>query len=311
MTRRATWITRAVEFFDAKAQRVYTRKELAALLAGNSEELGTPATLNTQRFIDTLEEIGPLRMVPVNSVLAEPSGLAPTRSAEGEDHSEPGPYRGFTRYVWRDASAYEIALSLRAGSYLSHASAVFLNALTTAIPRTIYVNKEQSAKPETSGSLTQEAIDRAFKNRPRISRYVFAYAQSRIILLSGKQTGNLEVSEVTDASGRALPTTKLERTLIDITVRPNYAGGVFEVLEAFRGAVGRISIPTLTATLKKLGYVYPYNQAIGFYMQRSGFSSSQLQRLKALGIQHNFYLANQIPGAQLDPVWRVYYPEGL
>jgi predicted transcriptional regulator of viral defense system len=48
--------------------------------------------------------------------------------------------------------------------------------------------------------------------------------------LSGKNTNRLEVSQLRDPQGQLVDATKLERTLIDIAVRPAYAGGVFEVM---------------------------------------------------------------------------------
>ena len=59
--------------------------------------------------------------------------------------------------------------------------------------------------------------------------------------------------------------TNLERTLIDATVRPVYAGGVFEVRKAYELAKEKVSVNRLAALLQKLDYTYPYHQAIGFY----------------------------------------------
>ena len=79
--------------------------------------------------------------------------------------------------------------------------------------------------------------------------------------------------------------TSLERTLIDATVRPGYAGGVATVLEAYRRASEALTVSRLIDTLRKLDYVYPYHQAIGFYMERAGFPTKQLAPLKALGTE--------------------------
>jgi len=105
--------------------------------------------------------------------------------------------------------------------------------------------------------------------------------------------------------------TKLERTLIDITVRPIYGGGVYQVLEAYRNAKDRISTATLIAALAKLEFVYPYHQAIGFYMQKAGYPSKALARLKALDMPFNFYLAHDIRDRAFDPEWRLFYPNGF
>jgi predicted transcriptional regulator of viral defense system len=306
---RTTWQRRALEFFEELAQstqRVFTREQIGGVLADQGEEFKVPKSLTQQRFIDFLITEGELRVVKLTS---EP--VSAKKAASSGEGGPPSSYSPFTRYTWRQASPYEMALSLRGGSYLSHASAVFLHGLTTQIARTVYVNKEQSPKPAPKGPLTQEGIDRAFTNSPRQSQYVYAFEGSRMVLLSGKNTGNLEVSEIPGPSKIPVSATKLERTLIDIAVRPAYAGGVFEVLAAYQGARGRASVATLLATLKRLGHMYPYHQAIGFYMQRAGYPQAQLDRVRALGLRYDFYLTYQMPRPQFDPEWRVYYPAGL
>ena len=48
-----------------------------------------------------------------------------------------------------------------------------------------------------------------------------------------------------------------------------------EVLEAHRAARDE-----LMATLKKLGHLYPYHQAIGFYLERAGFDGEALDLVR-------------------------------
>ena len=215
------------------------------------------------------------------------------------------------RYVFGEPSPFELALSLQHGSYLSHGSAVFLHALTDQIPQTVYLNIEQSQKPAPSGGLTQAGLDRAFAGTQRESTFSYDLGTSSIVVLSGKNSGRLEVGSMSGPDGVELSVTRLERTLIDIAVRPVYAGGVYQVLEAFKGAKGKSSVNVLLATLKKLGYVYPYHQAIGFYMERAGYPESALQRVEALGMEHTFYLTHGLKEKGMDPRWRLFYPKGM
>lgn len=306
------WHARVFEFLDHSAQRVFTRQQIANIVARYGAELGLPASMTLRRFIETLLTAGRLRGV---EIISETDAIRRAESPDPKDGTEDEEwtgYRPFHRYVWGDdVSPYEVALSLRPRSYLSHASAVFLHGLTRQIVRTVYANTEQSPKPAGKGVLVQGRIDYAFRQPPRTSAFVFVYEGTRLVLLNGKNTGNLEVSEVVGPAGTAFPATKLERTLIDITVRPTYAGGVFEVLDAFRGARERASTATLLVTLKRLQYVYPYHQALGFYMERAGYPAKALERVAALGAKFDFYLAHQMPDPQYDRRWRIYYPEGL
>lgn len=175
----------------------------------------------------------------------------------------------------------------------------------------VYANQEQSPKPAPRGLLNQSSIDQAFRNHARTSQYVFKYRRSRIVLLNGKNTDRLGVVDMLDAEGVMHPTTCLERTLIDVTVRPVYAGGVRSVAEAYRKARDRVSVELLLSILDQLKYVYPYHQAVGFYMERTGYSSEAIQLLRRKRSTYDFYLEHRTAKPAYDREWRIYYPTAL
>jgi predicted transcriptional regulator of viral defense system len=220
-------------------------------------------------------------------------------------------YTPIARYLLRGCTPHELASTLKPAGYFSHGTAASLHRLTDQVSRTFYVNSEQSAKPAPTSAVSQPALDRAFKAKQRTSKFVFTHAKSRFVLLSGKNTQRHGVEAMKGPSGEMLMVTNLERTLVDLVVRPAYGGGIVEVLEAFRAARGRLNAKKLLATLEALKHLYPYHQAIGFLLARADYPARDQAPFKSLGFNHDFYLSNAMVKPEFDSSWRIYYPKGF
>jgi len=188
--------------------------------------------------------------------------------------------------------------------------AAFLHGLADKQPEFVHANQEQSAK-QPSGSLTQAGLNRAFSGKQRQSNFIVTHNKTRIMLLSGKDTGELGVEEITGTRGEPLKITNVERTLIDIAVRPGYAGGAKSVLVSYGRAIQRISIDRLAAMIEKLDYIYPYHQAIGFYLQRAGLDFKSVTNLRKLELKYDFFLEHGMKKTKFDSHWRIHYPDDL
>ncbi len=276
--------------FDQATQKVYSQQQLAGLLSEHRSYWRLAERTTASEFIAFLQKQGVLKAATFRSDLY---------------------HREITRYSWGDTSIYELAQSLRARGYLSHSTAVALHGLTDLIPKTLYANVEQSPKPTSPSSLTQRGLDSAFARKQRRSNMTFAYDDWSVTIVNGKNTGELGVEEIAGPSSELLRVTNLERTLIDIVVRPDYSGGIFHILEAYRGARDQVSTNRLVATLKKLDYVYPYHQAIGFLMQRAGYNSARYSMLRELGSEFDFYLTHDMKNPRYLAEWRLFIPEGI
>ncbi|MEJ1962257.1 MAG: hypothetical protein WDO56_12200 [Gammaproteobacteria bacterium] len=219
--------------------------------------------------------------------------------------------KALQRYSAGRPHPYALAISIRRSGYLSHATAAHLHQLLpTSTP--IYLNIEQSAKPvPAQRSLSQPAIDRAFAGKQRQSNLSYRNGDFVCTILAGKNTRRAGVELSTHPAAKDLPVTNLERTLIDITVRPGYAGGIPAVLTAYRAARERVDISKLVAILDHIDHAYPFAQSIGFLMRLADYPKDALTTLKSRQTAYDFYLAYGMRETAYDSDWRIHYPRDL
>jgi hypothetical protein len=136
-----------------------------------------------------------------------------------------------------------------------------------------------------------------------------SYKGQEICILSGMHTARLGVVEQVMPDGSVGPVTDLERTPIDLAVRPAYGGGPSEVLACYRKAAPRVSAKRLKSLLAKLNYVHPYHQAVGFYLDRAGVPGAE--ELRSIPQHFDFYLAHELKKPAYCPKWRIRYPAKL
>lgn len=289
--RAAPWPDKVIrELLGSSDPAIYRLKELQALFDRESPGWAIPKSRGFSDFLrHSGEDLGLTKIVV------------------------PLPHRKETRYVFGSVSSYALAVSLKPRAYLSHYSALHLHGLTDQVPDVIYVNHEQRPQPRPLDPPNQERIDRAFAGKQRMTSNIAELGDGsgrRVCLLNGKHTENLGVEIIADQAGSPISVAGIERALIDAAVRPVYAGGVSEVLDAFRRASDRVSLGKLSEILKKLDYAYPYHQTIGFYLDRSGKYDEETV-YKEFGQEEprlKFYLTYSMMRKKYSEKWAVYYP---
>jgi len=275
--------------FDGLDSRIYKRSDIEKIIAENREFWRMAVSTTTYQFIQFLLKETKLKQVKLKF-----------------------PKRTEVRYTWGDVPFFEVVLSVRPRAFFSHYTAMYFHGLTGQIPKILYTNFEQSPKRAQDTSLVQERIDLAFGRKPRMSNTIAEYNDYKICLINGKHTGELGIVDSRGPNEEKLRITSIERTLIDITVRPFYSGGVTEVLNAFRMAKEKVSLNKLNAMLKEINYIYPYRQAIGFYLEKSGvYKDSLISLFENPQFEFDFYLAHGIGNKSYSKRWRLYYPKGF
>lgn len=219
-------------------------------------------------------------------------------------------------YSWRTSDLYTIISGINYNGYYSHYSAMSIHNLTLQLPKTIYFNYEKSNPYESPSEnklrrseLEQESIDNAFAKQQRKTSSEYIYDDLNVILVNGKFTDKLGVI-LESHHDRYFYYTDLERTLIDIAVRPDYSGGVFEVLEAYQKAKDYCDVQKMIAYLNHLNYIYPYHQVIGFYMQKANYPYDMYKHFMK-GITHKFYLTYGMRRVNFSDDWQLFYPFGM
>jgi hypothetical protein len=184
-------------------------RELDALLAARQDQWHLPTSPTTEEIAAVLRE---------NELLKVAEIISPT-------------YGRKTRYLLGRVSFLQFAISFYNNSYLAHGSALQLHGLASF--DTTFVNHEQSPKPSRS-RLSQAGLDRAFEGQQRQSNYIFHHGNRTITFLNGKHTNRVGVLELHGPDHEPLQVTSLERTLIDVVVGPQYAGGIRNVIHCFQ-----------------------------------------------------------------------------
>jgi hypothetical protein len=278
------------QYFAALSDQVYAMSDLDHLFIEKHREWNLPPSMTSYTFLQMLL----------------------TRTHLSQLRLRSRHYSSLILYSWEGkASPISVALRIKKHSaFFSHASAMWIHGLNEN-HKNIFINNEQSPKPKSSSYLSQEGIDRAFQSQQRYSKLFYKYQDTRITLINGKHSGRLEVQQSHAPSGHAVDVTSLERTLLDITVRPGYSGGVPAILQAFRLARGRTSVTKLLGILRKLDYAYPYHQSIGFYLERAGYTEADQTLARELGAKFDFYLSHGLNNPSFDPNWKVFFPKRL
>jgi len=277
-----------VNIFDSKQKTIFTEVEIDNILTEHRHEWKLPNTAGVKDLLLFLFKKKLMTYVDINF-----------------------PQRTFTRYIYKttlkNVDIFELAMSLYKDAYISHYTAAFIHNLTDNIVKHVYINKEQKPKvTKNQNKLLQENIDYAFSKKMRTTNNFATFNDKNIYLLNGKHTKNLGVTEINN-----IKITNIERTLIDIAVRPAYSGGVYEVLQIYSNARGRASVNRMYAMLKRMGFIYPYHQAIGFYLERAGYNENAVKLMERFPINYKFYLDYEIKNIKFSDRWNLYYPMEL
>jgi hypothetical protein len=279
-------------WFSKGAPGVYDDEALGDILEANRAEWRIPAYIDKRRFIEFLIENTSLTQIEVLSVGSRREST-------------------IVRYGWGAVDPFLLGVTLRKRSYATHSTAMFLHGLTDQLPQTLFITTQQRWKRD-SNLLDQDAITRAFSKKQRESNIAYKALGCRYVILEGTFCDSVEITSIRIPQSNALVLVSgLERTLVDICVRPSYSGGVFQILEAYKRARGQVDMQKLLSIVAAHSYAYPYQQAIGFYLEKAKYSRDAIALFRRLISSYDFYLAYGLIETSYVPTWKLYVPRGF
>ena len=150
-------------------------------------------------------------------------------------------------------------------------------------------------------------LDAAFEKPQRRSGAKMQWESNNFLLLTSLYAGGSGIE-----TRKYFSLSSIERTLIDLSVRPAYGGGARTILEIYKKAILAFTIGNIFKLLDRLSYKYSYHQSIGFYLSLSGYNNQQnLDKLREMGMNCSFYLDYKM----IDPIysdeWNIYFPKDL
>ena len=229
-----------------------------------------------------------------------------------EEHIFNFPRQKKRLFSWGPNSFRELLLALGPQAYFSHYSALQIHNLTEQLATSHYLSIERKQPTVKTEDIHQTAIDSAFKKAQRISTNFCQYKREQVFLLKSANQGQLGIEQLLLNDQEQLRVSNLERTLIDCSIRPAYSGGVLEIIKAFELAKEQLSINRLTSYLKRMKLNYPYHQAIGFYLEISGYPQKDYEKiLQRFKIEKRFYLNYQMKETSFSEKWQLFYPKHL
>ncbi len=71
-----------------------------------------------------------------------------------------------------------------------------------------------------------------------------------------------------------------------------------------------VILAKMASYLDQIDYIYPYDQVIGFYLEKAGYDESTL-KLFDKKKEFNFYLTYNIRNKNFSDRWKLFYPKGF
>lgn len=216
-----------------------------------------------------------------------------------------------------EINSCDLAAAVVPDGYFCNLSAIYYHSLTNQVPNTVYWCQETSAprKGRSKQHIPEARIRAAFVKPSIHTSFVIKQDGRDIVIIErtrGTDHGVVSIRGQQGAWPQGSRVATIERALIDAVVSPHYNGGITSLCDYFRSAKGRLKTQKLLEIYRRLEFVYPYSQAIGFFMEQAGMPDHAEEVRRVYPPQQRFYVDHGAKSTwAYDERWMIFYPKGL
>ena len=213
-------------------------------------------------------------------------------------------------------NVFDIALSLKKKSFITGYIVFSFLGWTEYIPKVIHINWKRNPFNKINTPIDNITLQKIAYKPKSISKLRLIYNEYEIIVLNGQVFKNNysnhfrllnEITELPPYSETYIE----ERLIIESLINYQYFGGADIVWQAGLNQFNKLDLDLIFKIYKELDLIYPYANAIGYWMEKSNISKNIISKWEKLVNKHlQFHLfMGDSERRFFNKKWNLYIPK--
>lgn len=203
----------------------------------------------------------------------------------------------------KEFNIYDFVYSLEKNGFFSMFTSLNIQGLTNFRDNFIFISKERMKRVNfKSKDITQEAIDKAFTNKPRRTKAYATIYNYNIVILESNNTQEIGIIKY-----KGYKISSINRAFVEIISNIQYSKTPDDVIYEFKNLKDKLDINEIFNIIEKFDFVYPYYQLAGYYLEKIGFLKEELSKFFNKKTDLIFYTIKNKEKYTLDEYWAIKY----
>ena len=203
----------------------------------------------------------------------------------------------------KEFNIYDFVYSLEKNAFFSMFTSLNIQGFTNFRDNFIFISKERMQRVNfSSKNITQEAIDKAFANKPRRTKAHNTIYDYNIVML---ESNNTQAVGIINHNGYKV--SSINRAFVEIISNIQYSKTPDDVISEFRTLKDKLNTNEIFNIIEKFDFIYPYYQLTGYYLEKIGFSKEELSKFFNKKTNLIFYTMKNKEDYSLDKYWGIKY----